>query len=69
MATDLEIRMLDIAAQMTPRFVESEGRWAVAWDNEFGREIERFNTRDEAAAFCRAALSDTHNARTAEDRS
>lgn len=54
MATEMEIRWLETVAPMSPRFIESEGKWAVAYDNEFDREIERFDTRDEAAAFCRA---------------
>lgn len=54
MATDMEIRWLELIAPMSPRFIESERKWAVAYDNEFDREIERFETREDAVAFCRA---------------
>jgi hypothetical protein len=54
MATGTEIRWLELVAPMSPRFIESEGKWAVAYNNEFDREIERFDTREEAASFCNA---------------
>lgn len=56
MATELEIRVLDLIAPMEPRFIESEGVWCVAYDSEFEREIERFPSKEAAEKFC-ASLS------------
>ena len=52
MATELETRVLDLIAPMEPRFIESEGVWCVAYDNEFEREIERFPSKEAAEKFC-----------------
>lgn len=54
MSTALEARWLEAIAPLSPRFIDSEGKWAVAYENEFEREIERFDTHDEAKAFCSA---------------
>lgn len=58
MANELEIRWLNLVAPLKPRFIESEGVWCVAWDNEFEREVERFATKDEAVDFCKALSGD-----------
>ncbi len=52
MATELEVKWMNLIAPMKPRFIESEGVWCVAYDNEFDREIERFPTKELAVSFC-----------------
>lgn len=61
MATEIEMRWLDQITPHHPRFIDSEGKWAVAYDNEFDREIERFDTQEEAIAFCAALQKDTNH--------
>lgn len=52
MATHAELHWLDVIAEGVPRFIESEGKWCVAYTNESGREIERFASREEALQCC-----------------
>lgn len=53
MATNIEARLIESMDASKPlvRFIESENKWAVIWDNEFHREMERFGTEAEARAF------------------
>lgn len=53
MATDLEARLIESLDASKPlvRFIESENKWAVIWDSEFHREMERFDSEAEARSF------------------
>ncbi|MFN7093266.1 MAG: hypothetical protein ACK4P4_22275 [Allorhizobium sp.] len=66
MATDLEARWMENMAALAPRFIESEGVWCVAYDNEFCREVDRFATKKEAEEFV-MGFSDNPSPQPRED--
>ena len=50
MATETEATWIEIVQQYSPRYVESEGKWVVTYQNEYGLEVERFDDLKDAEA-------------------